>query len=750
MRNFSLCCAFLFLLPILRAQPRRISSAIDNNRRTIVKGSRHPLARSEFDSGPVDPSRMIGPMIIGFNRSAAQRSALSKLLDDQRNPASSRYHRWLTPEQYADAYGMSQEDLRAVDQWLTSQGFVVDHHARGRNWIGFRGTAAQVNRAFSTELHRYKVGGEEHFANASEISLPAALAAVTDAILGLDDFHPKPHYTSATGTHSLAPDDLATIYDIMPLYNSGFDGTGIKIAVLGESQLEANFSDIHAFQTQFNLPLVNPKVLLYGVNPGINGAVTEGDLDVEWTSAIARKASLIYVYSSDAEAARIYAVDQNVAPIITASYGTCETQRAYLSVMLQSIAQQANAQGITIVNASGDAGPAACDDAFHEPSAVNGPYVQFPASIPEITAVGGTEFNESSATDRNSSNTSNGASATGYIPEKGWNDTASLGAIAASTGGPSVLFAKPAWQSGPGVPNDGRRDTPDVALSASALHDGYMVCSERTCYNAGGTSASAPVFAGIVALLNQSLVSRGVLSQPGLGNINPLLYQLAASGSTAFHDITAGDNIVPCVIGTSGCATGTLGYMAGPGYDLVTGLGSIDAMNLVNAWNIGATQTALAVSADKTSATLSDSIYLTITVSGAGIAPTGTVVANQSGTPIPYGTQPGDVLLGSASLAPSGNGASSTATLIIYPGQLTAGSDTITVTYGGDSNFNGSAASIPVTIAVPAGHSAVGVAAFDNYWEYQYPPIFYNLADSSGYGWVFALRLTSSPASPPL
>jgi len=680
-------------------------------------------------------------MIIGFKQSAAQKADMAALSADLKNSRSANFRRWLTPETYGDRFGLAQEDVNTIDSWLRSHGFTIDHHARGRNWIGFSGTAAQVKAAFGAALHRYNTHGEPHYANSAEISIPQALAPVIESVIGLDDFHPKAHYNNGDGTHSLAPDDLATIYDIAPLYNNGITGTGINIAVLGESELEARYTDIRNFRAKFNLPASTPQVVLYGANPGITGALPEADLDLEWTGAIARNATLIYVYASDAEVARIYAVDQNLAPVVTSSYGGCETERAYLAVMLESVVQQGNAQGMTFVNASGDAGPAGCDDQFYSPAASNGAFVQFPSSIPEITAVGGTEFNEGSQSFWSTTNGPNGGSATGYIPEKAWNDTGLLGAIAASAGGASVLYAKPAWQAGPNVPNDGARDTPDVAMAASPFHDPYVVCTEGTCATDGGTSAAAPVFAGIVALLNQSLVSRAILAQAGLGNINPDLYQLAAAGSNAFHDITTGDNLVPCVPGTPDCSTGTLGFVAAPGYDQATGLGSVDVANLVNAWNSVGSQTSMTVSADKTTATMSDTITLTITVASAsGVAPTGTIVANQSGVTIPFGTQPGEILLGNATLVP-GTG-QSTATLTIYPGQLAPGSDTISVVYGGDSNVNGSSASVTATVTAPSGHSAVSAVAYNNYFEYQYPPVFASTLSGGGTGWVFSLLLT--------
>ena len=362
-------------------------------------------------------------------------------------------------------------------------------------------------------------------------------------------------------------------------------------------------------------------------------------------------------------------------------------------MLFRSIVQQANAQGITFLAASGDSGAATCDGAFSEPVATNGLGVSFPASIPEVTAVGGTEFNEGSGAYWSSTNTPNGASAMSYIPERAWNDSVATGLIEGGGGGASILYSKPAWQSGPGVPSDNARDVPDLALAASGYHDGYNLCTLGTCRLSGGTSVSTPIFAGILALINQSIANKGAAA--GLGNINATLYRLAQNVSGVFHDITAGDNIVPCASGTPGCASGSYGYAAGPGYDLATGWGSVDALNLVNAWNSSGVPTAISVTADHSSVTLSDAVQLTITVTPASgkATPSGTVYVNQTGVSTPLTlTLAGGSLLGTAALA--ANGSTATTVVTVYPGALTTGTDTVTVTYGGDGTFNGSSASI--------------------------------------------------------
>jgi hypothetical protein len=153
----------------------------------------------------------------------------------------------------------------------------------------------------------------------------------------------------------------------------------------------------------------------------------------------------------------------------------------------------------------------------------------------------------------------------------------------ASGGGASEFFKKPSWQTGPGVPDDGKRDVPDVALTASFLYDPYLLVYRGALAYGGGTSASAPAFAGMPVLLNHYLVARGAQRKAGLGNLNQMLYALAQTSPEAFHDITSGNNMVECQVGSPDCTSEFIGYSAGAGFDLATGLGSVDLANLAGA-----------------------------------------------------------------------------------------------------------------------------------------------------------------------
>jgi pro-kumamolisin-like protein/subtilase family protein len=627
--NGLLACALLLVMPGLVAaqnvvaQPR-IAAQVEDGRLAVVRGNVHPLARPQYDQGKADPSFKLERITMMFRPTAAQQADLDALLAAQQNPPSPNFHQWLTPEQYADRFGIAQSDLNKITAWLQAQGFDIVEIPRSRNWIVFDGTAAQVEFALHSEVHNYTANGKKFYANSAEPSVPAALANVVLGFHGLHNFPVKPrglksigssiqpNFTSSvSGKYYLSPGDFATIYDLGPLYTAtpAIDGTGQKIAIVGQSNIV--LADITKFRSLSGLPANVPQLILVtgSSDPGIvDGDVQEASLDIEWAGAVAKNATIIFVYSTNAFASLAYAIQQNLAPVISVSYGSCEPTFSTSDIDgLVAMAQQANAQGITIVSATGDGGATDCDGDLGNYPAILGLNVDVPASLPYVTGVGGTEFNEAGLTTYWQPQGSSDiiSSATQYIPEMVWNDSQSLGTLASGGGGASSIFGKPSWQTGTGVPSDGARDVPDISLNASTAHDPYLVCTQiqatpgaaltSSCQNGfristantnltafGGTSFGAPTFAGIVALINQKTGSTGQ------GNINYILYPLASSLPAAFHDITTGDNTSPCTSGTESCPNGSpIGFTATTGYDQATGLGSIDVTNLVNAWPAG-------------------------------------------------------------------------------------------------------------------------------------------------------------------
>ncbi len=228
----------------LLAQRNRISGTVDNNRRVALRGHVHPRAQIHDDQGPVAPSMPLPYLSLVLKPSVSQEAELNQLLAAQQDPSSPSYHRWLTPEEFADRFGASQNDIDKIVSWLRDQGLTVVSVARARNSVAFRGDAAQVESAFGIKIHHYQLKGARHFANASEPTIPAGFAAVVGSIRGLHDFRFKSprrivtHYTSSRGSHYLAPDDVAMIYNIRSLYGAGVDGSGQKLAIVGQTQIK--------------------------------------------------------------------------------------------------------------------------------------------------------------------------------------------------------------------------------------------------------------------------------------------------------------------------------------------------------------------------------------------------------------------------------------------------------------------------------------------------------------------------------
>ena len=496
-------------------QQRRIVRPIDNASMVRLAGTVHPRTAGAIDRGPIAPTMPLQRMRMVFSPSAQQQAALDQLLAEQQDPSSANYHKWLTPEEFGDRFGLAQSDIVSVSAWLSAQGFTVDEIARGRNWIAFSGNAAQVEAAFRAPIHNYVVGGKTHFAIANDLSIPEAFSGVVTGVTGLHDFAPRPRSiitharprltSSITGNHFLVPGDFATIYNL-PSYtqdpatgikttpctgNSGcLDGTGQTIAIAGQTQLSTDSNpgrngtpgangqqyDVVTFRNLAGLPAINLTVKLKGTDPGVVAAdVSEANLDVEWAGATAPNAALIfYIENSNvggAFQALVDAVTDDKAQVISISYGTCEAQLdSPTQASLTNAGIQANAQGQAIVAPSGDGGAADCDSTL---PATHGLSVDFPSSMPYATAISGTTFTGDIANATNPTQPTQywaGAtndivpSAFSYIPETSWNDTSGMTTcspspcISATGGGASVKFTKPSWQTGPGVPADGARD----------------------------------------------------------------------------------------------------------------------------------------------------------------------------------------------------------------------------------------------------------------------------------------------------
>jgi subtilase family serine protease len=745
-------------------------------------------------------------MLLQLQRPPEQEQALKEFIDQLHNPASPNFHRWLSAQEFGEKFGPAPEDLNTITTWLQSHGFQVNMVYPSGMLIDFSGSAGQVREAFRTEIHNLEVRGVKHIANLSDPQIPAALAPAVVGVVSLHDFRPRPmnklrpNYTFTSGGYAyqpVVPADLATIYNLNPLFSAGTSGQGQTIVVIEDTNVYSA-SDWTTFRSTFGLSgysagsftQVHP-ARTSGANncsnPGVNGDDVEAILDAEWASAAAPSAAIEVASCSDTNTTfgglialqNLINASSTPPAIVSISYGECEAYNgASANAAYSSAYQQAVAEGVSVFVSSGDEGAASCDAGGS--NATHGIGVSGFASTPYNVAMGGTDFGDTYANTNNTYwNTSNGStygSALSYIPEIPWNDSCASTLIAtyegygatygssgfcnsgsgenfltvvSGSGGPSGCatgtpstsgvvsgtcqgFAKPSWQSIVGNPSDGVRDIPDLSLFAANGVWGhwYVFCWSDTANGgascsgapsnwagAGGTSFSSPIMAGIQALVNQKTGSKW-------GNPNPVYYQLAASeygssGNTScnstsgksvassciFYDVTRGDMDVNCT-GTHNCygPSGTNGvlstssssyskaYGTTTGWDFATGIGTVNAYNLVTNWNSGVvTPTAsIAISSvNPSSITLvqgGSAQGLTVNLTRSNF--TGSVTLSSTlpaGVTATY-TQPGTGNSGSISLK-----AASTAI---------AGSTQITITASGTGVSSG-AATFTLTVTTP-------------------------------------------------
>jgi Pro-kumamolisin, activation domain/Bacterial Ig-like domain (group 3) len=753
-----------------------ITQPVDETQRTVLKGNTHPLAKPIFDLGTAPATLPMQRMLLVLKRSPQQEAALRKLLDDQQDKSSPNYHKWLTPAQFGEQFGPSDGDMQTITLWLQSHGFQVGS-TKGRSVLEFSGSASQVKDAFHTTIHKYVVKGEQHWANASDPSIPTALTPAVAGVLTLHNFlkkpqlhfspHPvaahvtkgrPPQITFPDGTHGLTPADYDTIYNGNSVLSSNA-GYEVAIGVVARSNLyveDSGSTDVNDFRQAF-LPgsssyAATFNVYLNGPDPGDlgGGEETEVTLDATWAGAIASSATVdLWVSASTntsdgVDLSEVAIIEHNLEDVMTESFGSCEAETTASSAAgIAALAEQAAAQGITYLVSAGDSGAEGCDDPDTESSASGPVSVNVLASTLFNTAVGGTIFNEhaQSGTYWTSSNSAEGESAISYIPENVWNESCTSGnctsgndpGIWAGGGGASIYSgAKPVWQSGvTGIPQDNTRDLPDVSLTAAG-HDAYVLCLEGSCvpnssgeidlFLVGGTSASAPSFASIMALVVNQVRLTSENNSQRVGQANYVLYRLAAAengtltqcnaSSTAvlptstcvFNDITSGNNAVP---GEMNYGSPSADYQAGVGYDLATGLGSVNIANLVNQWN--------SVAFDPTTTTLS--ITEQPIVHGSSV-PFTVIVSPSSGS----GTPTGDVSLlaalnndagffdygiGLFPLNATGSVASSTSNL---PG----GVYLLEAHYAGDSTYASSSGQATVDVTPEPSTTTLSVLSFNS------------------------------------
>ena len=783
-----------------------VTQKIDESNRVPLAGNTRPETKVANDFGAVADDFPMEHMLLQLKRPPEQEQALQEFIDEQQTKGSPNFHRWLTSQEFGERFGLLKQDVDAIGNWLQSHGFKVNVVYPNGMVIDFSGTAAQVRAAFQTEIHHLEVKGEKHIANISDPRIPAALAPAVSGVVSLHDFRPhamfkmrqpKAQYTFTDSfggnNYALVPADLATIYNLNPLFNAGYSGQGQTIVVIEDTNV-FSASDWNTFRSTLGLSsytsgsftTVHPGPPSGANNCASPGVIAPNDaeaiLDAEWASASAPNAAIVMATCADtgptfggliAIQNLINASSQPPA-IMSVSYGQCETVNgAAANAAYNSTYQQAVTEGVSVFVAAGDSGAAGCDNSAA--NATNGIGVNAFASTPYNVAVGGTDFSDTysgtNATYWNSSNTPTFGSAISYIPEIPWNNSCagtllsnyegysltygstslcndpSIGSLLQTTvaggGGPSACatgtpspsnssivsgtcqgWPKPSWQSVFGNPNDGVRDTPDVSLFAA---DGlwghfYVFCWSDTANGgaactgapsgwsgAGGTSFASPIMAGIQALVNQK-------AGGPQGNPNPAYYQLAAneygsSGSSScnssngnsvassciFYDVTLGDMDVNCV-GSANCylADGSVGvlstsntsfkpaYGTTVGWDFATGIGTVNAANLVNNWPSFGPNFSLLASPGSLTIVQSASVTSSITITPQN-GFSGNVSLSASG--LPSGV--------TASFNPASTSSTSTLTLT---SSSTAATGTFTVTVTGSSGSLTTQTSITLTV----------------------------------------------------
>jgi subtilase family serine protease len=784
--------------------PKRplITQTINEENRVTLKGNTRREANPLNDRGQVAEDFAMEHMLLQLKTPPEQEQELRQFVADLQNPKSPAFHQWIGAEEFGQRFGLAQEDLDTITRWLQSHGFAVNVVYSNATVIDFSGTAGQVREAFHTEIHNLEVNGVKHVANMDDPEIPAALAPAVAGIVSLNNFMPhgmhtmRTNFTFTTGTgtkFAVTPSDLATIYNLNPLFGAGVSGQGQTVAVIEDTNVYST-SDWTTFRSIFGLSgytsgsftQVHPAPASGQnncTNPALNGDDGEAILDAEYASAAAPSAT-IQLNSCEGSFATFGGlialqnmVNGKTAPpaVISISYGECEAEiGATANAAYSAVYEQAVTEGVSVFVAAGDAGAAGCNEDQYD--ATYGIGISGFASTPYNVAVGGTDFGDSYAgTNANYWSLTNSAtygSALSYVPEIPWDDSCANSLVVAfvgysstygvnsfcnaagyntttfaGSGGPSacatgtpasgglsggscVGYPKPSWQAIVGNPNDGVRDIPDVSLFAATGLWGhsYVFCDSDTgnsgtlCVGspsgwsaAGGTSFASPIMAGIQALVNQQTGSRQ-------GNPAPTYYSLAAgeygpsgnntcnstlgngtASNCVFYDVTQGDNVVNCS-GTLNCydPAGTYGvlstssnsyspaFKAATGWDFATGIGTVNAANLVNNWPTGSLSPNFTLSASPTSATVTQGAAGTSTVT---IAPqngfTGSVALSASG--LPSGV--------TAAFSPA---SATTSSVLTLTASSSAATGTVTVTITGTSGTLTNTATLALTVNAAA------------------------------------------------
>lgn len=811
-----------------------ITQPIDGARLVTLAGNVRRDLTPDRDLGPVEDGLSLRLYLI-LQRSPEQQADLDNLIARQQQPTAAEYHKWLTPQEFGERFGASQQDIAKISTWLEAQGMQVNGVLNNATFIDFTATAGQVRTTFHAETHYYNIQGGKFPANAQDPQIPEALAPVVAGIKGLSKIPMRSHRTpgrpvtydaqshtwhdteptiaewalpkyfaASSGNYDVTPQDFYTIYNVNPIFKTGNLGAGATIGLPEPTDMEygtvnsstgaATGGDVATFRSLFGVPGTLNMTVLHGAgtvtcsDPGIGSAVGEAALDAEWANAVAPSAHLVFMSCNDTSVgdgfttALTALIDNNISDVISSSYGNSEAVISSSDFATDdALASQAAAQGQSFLDAAGDAGSADADQNTTT-TATHGFNVDQFAAHPLITSVGGTDFSDlydanqggkPQSTYWGATNSQYYENALGYIPETPWNGSCASsllavnagysngadfcaagpstgyvnGSVVGGGGGFSAHYAQPSYQAGtPGLsPTATKRAGPDIAFFAANGVWGHNLIqcesssastactSPSTFEEAGGTSFTAPQFAGVTALLITVTGERQ-------GTLNPALYALAkaqfaaagtatacySNGQTAntgvtiglpiasciFHDVTTSNNDEPCKVGSldcyvnpgatygllsiTGAASLSVAYPSGIGYDNTTGLGSVNIYNLITKWNTAFTSST-ELKAAPTSISSSQSTDLTATVTGG--TPTGYTTAAPALTgSVSFAA--GSAALGSCTLS------SGTCSKTVDGSALQAGPNSVTATFSGSGTYPSSTSSI-VTVTVTSSTASV-------------------------------------------
>lgn len=515
----------------------------------VLSGNTPPVLSSAQLLNHGNPTQEI-EVVIGLN--LRDEAGLDKLIQDQNDPASPEFRKYITPATFKERYAPTQSDVDKVVSYLQSHGITVDEVADNRVLISVRGTVKQFEAAFDVSINEYELDGKHYISNDRDPSVPANLRGIIRSVVGLSTFaelqsklkpSAKPHSSRPSGYGAR---DIATAYNFPNQNNKNaarkYTGKGVTIAIATAYGYKR--SDVDEYWKEYGIKRTGSltDVHVKGKTKKIEGETT---LDLQQAGAQAPGADIIMYIGKNPRLttfAWMYGqiVMDNKADIVSISWGLCEINEGSAAIQSEHLSfKQGVAQGITFFAAAGDDGAYDCGEKGDTTYAVD-----YPSSDPYVTAVGGTALRLNGDGSRRS--------------ERAWSG---------GGGGTSTEFDRPSWQknAGNGFPQGDKRETADVSLVADP-NTGYSTYFEGAWDQAGGTSFAAPATAGLWALAQEATNVRIVA--------NPTLYRLGNSAgySNVFYDVTTGNN---------GDGKGP-GFSTGTGWDHPTGWGSPDGTALVN------------------------------------------------------------------------------------------------------------------------------------------------------------------------